>query len=82
MKLLGFAMFALLFIAVAAPSRASVPRGSYQQSCHGAYVQHGWLYAECRYERVGMSRYKKTRLKLPCDGDVVNRGGNLECEHK
>jgi hypothetical protein len=54
------------------------PRGSYRNSCRGAFESRGVLYAECRNPS---GRYVRTSLSLRgCDGDIYNSRGRLYCE--
>jgi hypothetical protein len=54
------------------------PRGSYVQSCSGAYVNRGRLYADCRDMRGNM---RETSIELArCSSEeIVNRDGRLAC---
>lgn len=54
------------------------PRGSYAQSCSGAYVNRGRLYADCRDMRGNM---RETSIELArCSSEeIVNRDGRLAC---
>jgi hypothetical protein len=54
------------------------PRGSYRNSCRGAFESRGVLYAECRNSS---GRYVRTSLSLrSCSGDIYNSRGRLYCE--
>jgi hypothetical protein len=55
------------------------PRGSYAQSCSGAYVNQGRLYADCRDTR---GRTRSTSIELaPCSSsDIGNDNGLLVCQ--
>lgn len=54
------------------------PRGSYAESCSGAYVNQGRLYADCRDTR---GRTRSTSIELaPCSSsDIGNDNGLLVC---
>lgn len=63
--------------AAQAQSRGA-PRGSYAETCSGAYVNQGRLYADCLDTR---SRARSTSIELaPCSsGDIANENGLLVC---
>lgn len=61
----------------AAQSRVA-PRGSYTQSCSGAYVNQGRLYADCRDMR-GQIRGTSIELNRCSDLEIVNDDGRLVC---
>lgn len=62
---------------IGAPEGFTVPRGSYRDSCTDPrVVQDDILIASCRDDD---GRVFETRLRLPCDGDVANDGGDLVC---
>lgn len=69
-------------LAAAPPSAEAqargAPRGSYQQSCTGAYVNQGRLYADCSTSR---ERARATSIELNrCSGsDIGNENGLLVC---
>jgi len=54
------------------------PRGSYAQSCTGAYVNQGRLYADCQ---TGSGRVRATSIQLSrcSDSDIGNDNGLLVC---
>lgn len=54
------------------------PRGSYAETCSGAYVNQGRLYADCLDTR---SRSRSTSIELaPCSSsDIANMDGLLSC---
>lgn len=54
------------------------PRGSYQDSCSGAYVNQGRLYADCRDER-GRIRETSIQLNRCSSYEISNRNGLLVC---
>jgi len=54
------------------------PRGSYQQSCTGAYVNQGRLYADCRDTRRNV-RESSIQLSRCSDSDIGNDNGLLVC---
>jgi len=54
------------------------PRGSYAQSCTGAYVNQGRLYADCRDER-GRMRGTSIELARCSSEDIGNNNGLLVC---
>lgn len=54
------------------------PRGSYAQSCSGAYVNQGRLYADCRDMR-GQMRGTSIELNRCVDAEIVNDDGRLVC---
>lgn len=54
------------------------PRGSYVQSCSGAYVNQGRLYADCRDGR-GQIRGTSIELNRCADADIANANGLLVC---
>jgi hypothetical protein len=60
-----------------AQSRAA-PRGSYAQSCSGAYVNQGRLYADCRDTR-GNTRATSIELSPCSSSDIGNDNGLLIC---
>ncbi len=55
------------------------PRGSYAQTCTGAYVNQGRLYADCRDMR-GQMRETSIELARCSSSDIVNDNGRLICE--
>ncbi|WP_269516183.1 beta/gamma crystallin-related protein [Brevundimonas subvibrioides] len=63
--------------AAEAQSRGA-PRGSYAQTCSGAYVNQGRLYADCLDTR---SRARSSSIELaPCSSsDIANMDGLLAC---
>ena len=65
--------------AAEAQSRGA-PRGSYAQTCSGAYVNQGRLYADCLDTR---SRARSTSIELaPCSSsDIANDNGLLVCHN-
>ena len=54
------------------------PRGSYAQSCTGAYVNQGRLYADCRDTR-GRMRETSIELARCSSSDIGNDNGLLVC---
>lgn len=79
--LLGAAMAA----AMMAPGQGATdvqqrvaPRGSYAQSCSGAYVNQGRLYADCRDLR-GQLRGTSIELARCSSAEIANRDGLLVC---
>lgn len=54
------------------------PRGSYAQTCEGAYVNRGRLYADCRDSR---GNYRPTSIELArcSSSDIGNDNGLLVC---
>lgn len=72
-------------LAVGVPSESSAqaqsrvaPRGSYAQSCSGAYVNQGRLYADCRDMR-GQIRGTSIELNRCSNNEIVNDDGRLVC---
>jgi hypothetical protein len=61
-----------------AQSRAA-PRGSYAQSCSGAYVNQGRLYADCR-DTGGNTRPTSIELAPCSSSDIGNDNGLLVCQ--
>jgi hypothetical protein len=61
-----------------AQSRAA-PRGTYAQSCSGAYVNQGRLYADCR-DRTGNRRPTSIELAPCSSSDIGNDNGLLVCQ--
>jgi len=79
------AAFALATGLVAVPQSAEAqyqtrgaPRGSYQDSCSGSYVNQGRLYADCRDDR-GRVRETSIQLNRCSNDDIANRSGLLVC---
>jgi hypothetical protein len=56
------------------------PRGSYAQTCSGAYVNQGRLYADCRDTR-GNSRSSSIDLNACSSSDIGNDNGLLVCHN-
>lgn len=56
------------------------PRGSYAQSCSGAYVNQGRLYADCRDTR-GRTRGTSIELNRCSSSDIGNDNGLLVCHN-
>lgn len=54
------------------------PRGDYRDSCNGAYVNRGRLYADCRDNR-GRIRGTSIELNRCSDYEIRNRDGLLIC---
>jgi hypothetical protein len=54
------------------------PRGSYQATCSGAYVNQGRLYADCRDQR-GRMRETSIELSRCSSSDIGNDNGLLVC---
>jgi len=73
---------AALTAAMSAPAPALqqrvAPRGSYAQSCSGAYVNQGRLYADCRDTR-GQVRGTSIELARCSSSDIGNDNGLLVC---
>lgn len=63
---------------VADAQSRGAPRGSYQQTCQGAYVNQGRLYADCRDER-GRMRETSIELARCASSDIGNDNGLLVC---
>ena len=59
-------------------SERVAPRGSFAQSCSGAYTNQGRLYADCRDER-GRVRGTSIELNRCSDHDIANNNGLLVC---
>ena len=55
------------------------PRGSYQQTCTGGYVNQGRLYADCRDNR-GSVREMSIQLNRCSSSDISNSNGLLVCD--
>ncbi len=56
------------------------PRGSYADSCNGAYVNQGRLYADCRDTR-GNYRSSSIDLNACSSSDIGNDNGLLVCHN-
>jgi hypothetical protein len=56
------------------------PRGSYAQTCNGAYVNQGRLYADCRDTR-GNYRSSSIDLGACSSSDIGNDNGLLVCHN-
>lgn len=56
------------------------PRGSYTQSCTGAYINQGRLYADCRDNR-GAIRETSIEVNRCSNSDIGNNNGRLVCEN-
>ena len=54
------------------------PRGDYAQSCSGAYVNLGRLYADCQ-DRRGQMRSTSIELARCSDSNIRNDNGLLVC---
>ncbi|MFN3353544.1 MAG: hypothetical protein ACK4Z5_08050, partial [Brevundimonas sp.] len=68
----GAAAAALSLAPQSAEAQArGAPRGSYQQSCTGAYVNQGRLYADCRDTR-GQMRETSIELARCSSSDIGN----------
>src|SRR5689334_18082863 len=70
------------FVLLAATGEAAqLPPGSYQQSCHNAYVDSSGgkmkLYAECP-DRQGRIQHSGIQF-MKCSGDIANQDGELSC---
>ena len=64
---------------IGAPRGFTVPRGSYRDSCTEPRIaQDDMLIANCPDAE---GHVFETRLRLPCDGDVANDGGELVCRN-
>jgi len=59
------------------PQRVA-PRGGYAETCSGAYVNQGRLYADCR-DRRGQVRGTSIQLNLCGDHEIQNTDGRLTC---
>ncbi|KQS56569.1 hypothetical protein ASG17_07240 [Brevundimonas sp. Leaf363] len=59
------------------PQRVA-PRGGYAQTCSGAYVNQGRLYADCR-DRRGEIRGTSIQLNQCGDYEIQNTDGRLTC---
>src|SRR5579872_4657835 len=67
----------LLISAVATPSGAQVPGGSYLETCRNVQTRGDTLVADC--QRVD-GRWSRTGLDLHrCHGDIANWNGQLSC---
>lgn len=55
------------------------PSGSYQQSCGCAFVENGFLNAECRMSN-GNTRWSNPLPMSGCRGSFDNNEGNLTCK--
>jgi len=60
------------------PEQRVSPRGSWQRSCSGDYVNRGRLYADCRDMR-GNLRGSSIDLRQCADHEVANNNGLLVC---
>lgn len=58
----------------------NAPRGSYAQSCSGAYVNQGRLYAQCQ-DRQGRNRSTSIELSRCTNSDIGNDNGTLTCHN-
>jgi hypothetical protein len=70
--------FAAVPYSAEAQSRGA-PRGSYAQTCNGAYVNQGRLYADCRDTR-GNYRSSSIDLGACSSSDIGNDNGLLVCQ--
>lgn len=61
-------------------NQRGAPRGSYAQSCSGAYVNQGRLYADCRDTR-GQVRSTSIELARCSSSDIGNDNGRLVCNN-
>lgn len=70
--------FAALAPTTAEAQARGAPRGSYAQSCTGAYVNQGRLYADCR---DNSNRVRETSIELArcSSSDIGNDNGLLVC---
>lgn len=59
-------------------NQRGAPRGSYAQSCSGAYVNQGRLYADCRNMR-GQMRSTSIELARCSSSEIGNNDGRLVC---
>ena len=71
-----------LAVLLAAPAEAAkLPPGSYQRSCHNAYVDSSGgkmkLYAECP-DHQGRMQHSGIQF-MKCSGDIANQDGQLGC---
>lgn len=79
--LLGAAMAAAMMAPGQGPTdiqQRVAPRGSYAQSCTGAYVNQGRLYADCRDQR-GQPRGTSIELARCSSAEIANDNGLLVC---
>jgi len=79
--LLGAALAAAMLAPGQTPSDVQqrvAPRGSYAQSCSGAYVNQGRLYADCR-DRRGQMRGTSIELNRCSSAEIANIDGLLVC---
>lgn len=79
----GAALATVSLVAVPQSAEAQsrgAPRGSYAQSCNGAYVNQGRLYADCRDTR-GNVRSTSIELSACSSSDIGNDNGLLVCHN-
>ncbi len=62
----------------AVAQNAAMPGGSWQQTCEGASIQNGMLYARCRQDN-GQYRQTSALLRSTCQS-YSNRNGQLYCD--
>ncbi len=75
------AMIGNVFVPQTAEAQSrGAPRGSYAQSCNGAYVNQGRLYADCRDTR-GNYRSSSIDLGACSSSDIGNDNGLLVCHN-
>lgn len=73
------ALAAAAFVFGSAAMAKAPPPGSYRDTCRDLYVEADTLYGECK---TAKGKWKKTWISGYefCDGDIVNRGGILDCD--
>lgn len=76
--LLAAALMAAMSSPVEPQQQRVAPRGSYAQTCSGAYVNQGRLYADCRDTR-GQMRGTSIELARCSDSEIGNENGRLVC---
>ncbi len=76
--LLAAALTAAMSSPVEPLQQRVAPRGSYAQTCSGAYVNQGRLYADCRDMR-GQMRGTSIELARCSDSEIGNDNGRLIC---
>lgn len=82
MRAISSGILALLAVLVlSAPPALAQPAGSYLRTCRDVTVQHGRdLTGLCETGRPGDVRATRLDDFPSCQGDIVNRGGSLQCE--
>lgn len=56
-----------------------LPAGSYAQSCDGCSVAFGRLICSNCKRLGGMNSYNTTSIAVPCEGEITNNDGLLQC---